>query len=141
MSTLALPSRVQILWSLLAASAALAWLGTVRVLDGFSAGASAWATPPVLGLALAALIAGLALIGGSHRRWPAAIVLLCAAPMLQPMLGAGSLGLARMGGALPLLVVGAIGTAVTALVILLTKPSPPPRDPIARAVAQLRSSE
>lgn len=94
-----------------------------------------------LGLVIATSLAVAVRFQCTHRRWPAAVVLVCAAPMAQLVL---RLDVLRAALALyppaVLLALGSIGTLAVGLIILFT-PQPTPRDPIARAVAQLRSSE
>jgi len=100
----------------------------------------------VAGLVIATGVALVALGRRSQSRWPAAVVLICAAPIAQPMLRVGTLLSLAWVDARELaigivLAVGSIATVVTAFTILFAKrPSQAP-DPVARAVAQGRSSE
>lgn len=95
----------------------------------------------VLGLLAGTGVAIGAMVRRTTRRWPAAVVLVCAAPMAQLVLRFDMLRAAlHFLAPVVMLALGSIGTLAVGLIILVT-PQPTPRDPIARAVAQSRSSE
>jgi hypothetical protein len=94
------------------------------------------------GLVVATIVAVVARARRSERRWPAAIALVCAAPMAQLVLRPEGLWtMLVFHGSTALVLVGSAATVVTALIILFAARPPPTPDPVARAVAQPRSSE
>jgi uncharacterized membrane protein YccC len=96
----------------------------------------------VAGLAAGGAIALWALIQRTTRRWPAAAVLVCAAPMAQLVLQPAVLvDLSRLDKSAILMVLGSLITVVGAVIVLVAKTPPEPRDSVAPAVARSRSSE
>ncbi len=93
------------------------------------------------GLMAATVIALVGLYARVPRRWPAAIVLVAAAPMAQLVLRVEVIRVAfRLDAPSTLLVLGLASTVIAALAILFVK-LPAADDPLARAVARQRSSE
>jgi hypothetical protein len=96
----------------------------------------------VAGLVIGCGIAMWAVVKRSPRRWPAAVVLVCAAPMAQLVLRPIILeDLSELDKSALLMVLGSLITVIGAVVILLAKSPTPPADPVAPAVARPRSSE
>jgi hypothetical protein len=132
---------IQARWMRLAFSTLFSLVGLFRLAmryDGLET--VRWFAVPLAGLLIATVVALWALLQRSRRRWPAAVALVSAAPMAQLVLRFDVIGsLLRLELPLVVMVLGSLGTVVTALVILLSRQVAP--DPIARAVAQPRSSE
>jgi hypothetical protein len=94
------------------------------------------------GLAIGCGIAMVAVVKRTPRRWPAAVVLVCAAPMAQLVLRPVVISaLYRLDQASMLMVLGSIITVIGALIILFAKPPPAAGDRVAPAVAHPRGSE
>jgi len=132
---------IQTRWMRLAFSTLFSLAGLFRLAMRFDGVETVrWFAVPIAGLLIATVLALWALLRRSPRRWPAAVVLVCAAPMAQLVLRVDALGsVLHLQMPVVVMVLGSLGTVVTALVILLAPPAAP--DPIARAVAQSRSSE
>lgn len=125
---------MQIRWLLLAISTLITWLALVHWL--VTSPGARWLELPILGLGLAAAVAGVMLIAGSRRRWPAALVVLGVAPMMQVTLTTHTVRFAVViGGATAVIVFGTLATGLAAVAVLVAKPPPPPPEPIARAMA------
>jgi hypothetical protein len=125
-------------WGRLALSTAISLAG----LSWLTVTYGAFMPVQAMGLVAAFIIALIARARRSERRLPAAMALVCAAPMAQLVLRVDSLSMWLLTHAAPaMIVVGSAATVVTALVILLARRAPPTPDPVARAVALPRSSE
>jgi len=129
-------------WQLLFACS-LVTLGCVAWLtESLPAGRSVWLNPALLGMLAACGTATAALVAGARRRWPAAVVVLCAAPLgcsvveLLPRLPqfVASLGVPGL-----LVIVGTLATLAIGLFTLVAQPPPPHfEDPVPRARASPR---
>ena len=122
-------------WNALAAAAGITLLGDLWLI-------SRWGllqVGMVLQLVGVALSAGISLWAARRdyrKTWPAAVALVCAAPLLQAMMKIGVnlivviqyVGLAALG-----MMVGSLASVVIALTILLGRMPPPPDERIARA--------
>src|SRR5262245_26155414 len=97
---------------------------------------ASWINIQLLGMIAATGVAFGAMVKDVRARWPAAVVLVCAAPMsqalLKPLLDLP--GIIRYVG-LPglLMILGSIATMGVACFILIAKVPPIPADPIPRA--------
>ena len=133
---------VQDRWLKLAFSTMFSIVGLVWTVTHYAGISQLWAyLLQLLGLLGGTGVALGALVRRTQRRWPAAVVLVCAAPMAQLVLRLDILRAAlHFHAPVVMLALGSIGTLAVGLIILFT-PQPTPRDPIARAVAQSRSSE
>jgi hypothetical protein len=101
-------------------------------------GASIWGmlNAALVGMIAAAAIAFFAMQNATHAKWPAALVLLCAAPMAIQMLNIGDYVRVLVdfyGISAILLLGGTLATAVAALWILVTPLAAPPEPSIAPA--------
>jgi hypothetical protein len=135
--------RVQKRWFRIVVAAAVAVIGVGVLAVRFGG----WFVVGDLALQIAGLLVtiAIALIAGfrrTRRRWPAAIALLGTAPMAELVIGRDALpALLEIGGSIAMLVFGVVGTVIAALIVMLAPPVQAPADPVARAVAQRRSSE
>lgn len=102
----------------------------------FGMSMSSWIHLQLIGMVVAAAVALWAMVTAQTRKWPAAVVMVFAAPMGQ-LVGpafAHLLELVVYFG-LPgiLMVFGTAVTMISAVVIMIRPPVPPPDDPVARA--------
>ena len=125
-------------------------LGTMCSLVGLIWAAVAYGSPELLwlfGIQIAGLVAAMVIALGAAvrrtpQRWPAAVALICAAPMAQIVLRRGVIrAVLELDRISAFVVVGSVLTVIAALIILVAKPPPEAADRVARAVAQPRSSE
>jgi hypothetical protein len=121
-------------WRWLFCSSLAALLGFAWLVDHFEL--SHWLHLPVLGLVASAGIAFVCMVTNSHKRWPAALALLCAAPMGESLLSSLSRlprFLVFLGAPGMLTVVGVLGTLASAGYLLAVPPPPSPDEPIPSA--------
>lgn len=86
----------------------------------------------LLGMIAACVMAGVAMVRNIPEKWPAAVVLACAAPMTMDTVGfLDNLGFIfqYFGASFALMVAGALATAGTSIFILLTEAPRPPAGP------------
>jgi len=126
-------------WSVLFCAALATMIGVSWMSQRFGMGMSEWLGIQLVGMIAAVVVAGWAMITAYPRKWPAAVVLICAAPMGKLVAGVGRhLGefLAFMGIPGVLLFAGTTVTLIAAVVVLgMAPPRPPVDDPVARAKA------
>lgn len=118
-------------WSSLATLIGVAWL-TKKLGLGYSF----WVNVGFVGMILATICAFYAMIREERAKWPAAAVLILAAPLGIDMIKAlpHLFDLIRFIGASgALMILGTIATLASAIAILVMQPPPIPHDPVARA--------
>lgn len=111
-------------------------MGVAWLTRNFQTPFSYWLDLPVLGLILTAGVAYAGLMTDTRKRWPAAVALLCAAPMGQGFYQSLStlpqfLRYAELPGLL--MFGGMVGTIASAGYMLVVAPPPLPVDRIPRA--------
>ena len=91
----------------------------------------------LLGMIAACVMAGVALMKNIPEKWPAAVVLACAAPMVMDTVGSIdnlTFILRYFGASFGLMVAGALATAAASIYILAAPlPRPPPGPQVAPA--------
>jgi hypothetical protein len=125
-------------WRTLFACALLSLIGVAWLAQRFDASWSSWLNVQLAGQIGACLIGLLGAVTNTRARWPAALALICAAPMAHAMLIAGASipELIRYTGAAGVLMVGgSCATVAVAIFVLVSAPPPIPveRIPPARA--------
>jgi len=123
-------------WTTLFYCALSALVGVAWLAQKFEMSLLSWLNVQLVGMIGASIVAFFAMIRNVDQKWPAAVALVCAAPMgiatLQFLPNLGGL-LQFIGGAGLLFIGGAIATIAVAIGIL-AMPAPPRReDPLARA--------
>ena len=86
----------------------------------------------LVGMIAATAMAFFAMIRNIHDKWPAAVVLICAGPMVldaMQVLGDLLFIIRAFGGSVVLVVVGAVATAATSTWILMAQPPRPAPEP------------
>jgi hypothetical protein len=117
-------------WVRLLGCSVLAILGIVWLSDQPGLPTSAWASIECIGIALCALVSAWALATEHRTKWPAAVALVCAAPMTQNfLLDVSSTRQLVSGLGLPYLVLLLATLAVVVFAVaILVLPLPPPAD-------------
>ena len=114
-------------WCSLAALIGVSWLAA-----RFGMSLTSMMSIGLIGMICACAIAFFAMVRAIPAKWPAALVLVGAAPATIDMgrlLPHMTLIVRYFGGAGVLLVTGTLATTLSALVILAAKPPPPPEPP------------
>lgn len=123
-------------WTVLFYSSLATLIGVAWLTRSFGLGYSFWLNVGLVGMILATGCAFYALIRGVRQKWPAAAVLILAAPMGIDMMKSLRYvpEMIRWVGLSPvLMVLGTLSTLVTAIAILAMKTPPIPHDPVAPA--------
>jgi hypothetical protein len=123
-------------WTLLFYMAIATLVGVAWLARVFGASLASWINLQLAGMIAASIVAFVAMIRNIRERWPAAIALVCAAPMGE-MLARAVLDLpwliTYLGLPGVLLIGGSAATIGVAIFILIAKVPPKPSDPIPRA--------
>jgi hypothetical protein len=123
-------------WTLLFYMAVATLVGVAWLARRFDSSLASWINIQMLGMIAASGIAFVAMIRNIRERWPAAVALICAAPMAE-MLSRALLDvpwlIQYLGLPGVLMIGGSVATIGVALFILIAKVPPKPSDPIPRA--------
>jgi hypothetical protein len=126
-------------WTLLFYMAIAALVGVAWLARSFGGSLTSWINLQMLGMIAASVIAFVAMIRNVRERWPAAVALICAAPMAE-MLSRALLDVPWLIGYLGLpgilMIGGSVATIAVAIYILIAKVPPKPSEPIPTARQQ-----
>jgi hypothetical protein len=128
-------------WEWLAGTSLVSLVGIAGMWMKFGWPASAWASIEVIGMILCTIIGVVAAARTYPRKWPAAVALICAAPMAQNILISFPLTMElvlHLGVTYLLFLGGAVGAVVVAVAILVMRPPVAPTDEIVARARAMR---